>query len=231
MAEYNQCYDKHEKRQLCMNKISQLITYIKDYQAVDAAHLKCSYVCVNSNMFRGCFHPSPVADLIVGKLRRGSIRKGDVSSEKLSHRYLFDANDRLMRIENIYQGKATYIEDLAYASNSRIGITSFNGKIYNICEEIFENGHIISVAIMSYYELESDRCLYNLHWEEYAYDEKGLCFCDFVTNFNPDGLPFVCSQYTFTVQDGVLKSYTNRAGDQFIITQKRDAQGKGFYFP
>ena len=144
---------------------------------------------------------------------------------------MFDANDRLIRIENIHQGKVTYIEDLSYADNSRIGITSFNGKVYNICEEIFENGHIISAAIMSYYEVNSERRLCNLHWEEYAYDEKGLCFCNFVTNFNPDYLPFAFSQYTFTVQDGLLKSYKNREDYQYNITKKRDAQGKGFCFP
>ena len=84
---------------------------------------------------------------------------------------------------------------------------------------------------MSYYEIDGDRLLCNLHWEEYAYDENGLCFCDFVTNYNPSCDPFTFSQYTFAVQDGLLKSYTNRAGRQYNITKKRDAQGKGFYFP
>ena len=231
MAVYNKHYDKHEKRQLCMNKVSQLIAYINGHKYVDISQLKCSYVCVNSNMFRGCLHPSPVADLIVGNLRRGKLLKGDVRSEKLSHRYLFDANERLMRIETIHQGKVTYLEDLSYTSNSRIGITSFNGKVYNVCEEIFENGHTVSAAIMSYHQIDGDRLLCNLHWEEYAYDEKGLRFCDFITNFNPDCIPFAFSQYTFVVQDGLLKSYTNRADHQYIITQKRDAQGKGFFFP
>lgn len=231
MALHNEHYDKTKKRQSCINKSSQLIAYIKGCRPVDAAQLKCSYVCVNSNMFRGYFHPSPVVDLIVGNIRRGSIRKGDVCPEKLSHRYLFDANNRLTRIESIHQGKVTYLEDLAYTSNSRIGITSFNGKVHSICEEIFENGHIVSVAIMSRYDIGSDKSLYRLHWEEYIYDEDGLRFCDFVTNFNPDAGSFSFSQYTFDVQGGLLKSYTNRAGYQYNITKKRDAQGKGFYFP
>ena len=164
MAVYHKHYDKQEKRQLCMDKVSQLVAYAKDYRCVDVAQLKCSYVCVNSNMFRGYLHPSPVTDLIVGNIRRGRMLKGDVKSEKLSHRYLFDANDRLMRIEDIYQGRVAYVEDLSYTSNSRIGITSLNGKIYNVCEEIFENGHIVSAAIMSYYELDRERLLCDLLW-------------------------------------------------------------------
>lgn len=231
MGTNNRHYDTLEKEQSCINKISQLIEYKKIYQYIDTEQLKCSYVCVNSNMFRGCLHPSPVADLIVGKIRRGRKIKGDVWPEKLSHRYLFDVNDRLGRIENVYQGKVTYTEDLFYTNNARIGITTYNSNIYNICEELFENGRIISVAILSYYEADRDKILLNLHWEEYSYDEKGLCFCDFVTSFNPDYPLLGYSQYTFFVEDGLLKSYKNRAGRQYNITKKRDAKGKGFYFP
>ena len=61
-----------------MDKVSQLIAYIQDHRYVDAAQLKCSYVCVNSNMFRGYLHPSPVIDLIVGNIRRGRMLKGDI---------------------------------------------------------------------------------------------------------------------------------------------------------
>ena len=224
-------YDKQEKRQLCLNKLSQLKAYIKDYKYVDIEQLKCMFVCVNSNMFRGCLHPSPVADLIVGNISRGRKLKGDICSEKLSHRYLFDATDRLVRIETVHQGKVTYIEDLFYTGNSRVGITSYNGKVYNVCEEVFENNHIVSAAILSCYELDRDKILLNLHWEEYGYDEKGLFFCDFVTNFNPDCALLNCAQYAFVIEDGLLKSYTNRAGRQYNITKKRNAQGKGFYFP
>lgn len=226
----NRSYNKEEKRQLCKNKISQLIAYINGYRQVEYAQLKCSYVCINSNMFRGYLHPSPVVDLIVGNISRGRLQKGDVYSEKLSYRYLFDDIDRLVRIENIHKGKVAYVEDLFYTSNSRIGITSNNGKVHSICEEIFESGHIVSVAIMLYYEMDGGH-ICHLNWEEYAYDENGLHFCDFVANFTPGSNPFTFSQYAFCVQDGLLKSYTNRAGNQYIITKKRDAQGKGFYFP
>ena len=182
-------------------------------------------------MFRGCFHPSPVIDLIVGNIKRGRKLKGDIYNEKLSCRYLFDEYDRLMRIENIHLGKKTYVEDLVYMDNARIGITTFDGKIQSICEEIFKDGHIISVAIMLCIDIGCEEPAYNLHWEEYKYNKKGLYSCDFITNFSPNCVPYSFSQYTFDVQDGFLKSYTNRSGGQYNISKKRDAQGKGFYFP
>ena len=231
MDTYNNHYDPQEKRQSCTSKVFQLIAYKKDHRLVETAQLSCSFVSVNSNMFRGCLHPSPVADLIVGGLRRGSKLKGDNGHETLSHRYLFDANDRLLRIENVHQGKVTYVEDLFYTANSRIGITTYEGKVWNICEEIFEDNHIVSVANMSYYEINDANPLCNLHWEEYKYDEKGLCFCDYVTNFNPDVGLVSRWQYAFVVENGVLKSYATSSGRRYAVTKKRDAQGKGFYFP
>lgn len=232
MGVHDKNYDKEQKRLLCIEKVEQLKVYIKNYtQADNTAQLKCSYVCVNSTMFRGCLHPSPVIDLIVGNIKRGRKLKGDIFNDKLSFRYLFDENDRLMRIENIYLGKKTYVEDLIYTENTRIGITTFDGRIHSICEEIFKDGRIVSVAIMLCSDVGREEPACNLHWEKYAYDEKGLYFCDFVTNYNHGYVPFSYSQYIFNVQDGLFKSYTNGGGRQYNVTKKRDAQGKGYYFP
>ena len=57
------------------------------------------------------------------------------------------------------------------------------------------------------------------------------CFCDYVTNFNPDVGLVSRWQYAFVVENGVLKSYATSSGRRYAVTKKRDAQGKGFYFP
>lgn len=225
-------YEKEKKRNLCLEKINQLIAYAKNYVPVNVDRSReCKYVCVGSSIFRGCFHPSPVYDLIVGNTKRGRKCNGNIHSDRITHRYLFNEENQLDCIESIYMGRVSYVEFLTYEQDARIGITTVDGtKVRGICEEKFECGRIVSFAYLSYFEMDGSKVLCHLHWEEYKYDENGLCFCDFVTNLNPDYQPFTFSQFQFTVKDGMITSYTRGGGIQYSTAhKKRDASGKIYF--
>lgn len=221
-------------RGLCLEKISQLISYTKDCTIANQNDLlTCEYVCINSDIFRGCFHPSPVIDLIVGNMKRGRKIKGDRDTDKLSYRYLFDANHRLLCVEDIYQGRVGYVEHLFYRDDVRIGITVIdNQKIRSISEECFQDGRIISFARVHCYDLDNEYVISRFEWEKYHYDHDGLAECELVFNFNPQYRIFAFEQYRFERQNGYLTAYiTKKGGTRFQVTKKRSALGKGFFFP
>lgn len=225
-------YDKEQKRAICLNKISQLIQYVEKYVPVNMDYsglLELS--CTGSNMFRGYLHPSPVFDLIVGNTKRGRKCKGNVSVEKISHRYWLNDKYQLTYIETMNACNVIYCESLIYEQNARIGITTDGeGNITGISEEKYERNRITSFAYLSYCKTANGNVLCHLHWEEYKYDENGLCFCEFVSNYNPDYEPFTFSQYLFTVQNGLIISYTNQKSTQYSVAhKKRDATGEIYF--
>ena len=224
--------DKEQKRINCFEKTNQLINSAENYIPVVA---DCSglieLTCAGSNMFRGCFHPSPVFDLIVGNAKRGRKSKGNIRFDKISHRYFLNEDYQLAYIETMHEGNVVHGESLIYEQNKRIGITTGGGgDILGICEEKFENNQIISFAYLSYHEIAKGNVLCHLHWEEYKYDENGLCTCEFVSNYSPEYKPFTFSQYQFSVQNGMIISYTNSKGTQYSAShKKRDATGEIYF--
>lgn len=223
--------DKEKKRLECTNKIDQLIQYANEYtEYSQPALLQCVYVCTNSDLFRGYYHPSPVYDLIVGNTKRGSRRNGNIQNANISHRYLFNSSGSLVCIENMHNGEVACTEFLNYKQNTRIGITIEKNQVRGIAEEQFNNGELVSFSRLICHSVDGQYVPFSLHWEKFFYQGEHLSECELVSNFNPHYSPFTFERYQFESQNGLLTAYTNSRGYQFRISQKREACGKGYFF-
>ena len=184
--------------------------------------------CCGATLHRGYYHPSPVYDLIVGNTKRG--RLSSKSNHPLSHRFYFDCEDRLVRIEYLHAEQISHIEYLNYCGQSVKGITvDRNGFLSAVTEERYPHNRISFFSIVRCYHVAGgDQCL-DYHEEEYHYDNLGLSKCHFV-NFTPKSGYLVDRTYTFDRDNGFLVAFSPEPADmppeqqsKYTIKKKRKA--------
>ena len=184
--------------------------------------------CCGATLHRGCYHPSPVYDLIVGNTKRGKL--SNKSNHQLSHSFYFDCEDRLVRIEYQHADQLSHIEYLNYCGQSVKGITvDRNGFLSAVTEERYPHNRISFFSIVRCYHVAGgDQCL-DYHEEEYHYDNLGLSKCHFV-NFTPKSGYLVDRTYTFDRDNGFLVAFSPEPADmppeqqsKYTIKKKRKA--------
>ena len=184
--------------------------------------------CCGSTLHRGYHHPSPVYDLIVGNTKRGKLNTK--SNHQLTHRYYYNSEDKLVRIEYLHADRVSYIEYLNYCGQSIKGITvDCNGFLSAVTEERYSDNRINFFSITRCYHVGDDDKCFDYHEEEYYYDYLGLCECHFV-NFTPQNGHLVDRTYTFDRDSGFLVAFSPDATDinadrrvRYTIRKKRKA--------
>ena len=179
----------------------------------------------NADFFlpRGYYCPSPVLDLIVGNCKRGKILKRLTSRSRVSHRYIY-GDQGLMIIEYIGDKGITDCCNREYLLREElktIGV-SFDraGRINQVSEELFEDGRITDYFRARFNGLDGNYRLYHSDHEQYSYDERGLCQCNF--KYASHGYWPVINRetYIFNRANGYLQSYYSVKNPSVIYTPK-----------
>ena len=171
LAKYRGILD--EAIQLCKVYLEKAITalpYIDDiYDEIDID--KDLYVINSRYMNRGYFCPSPDLEYIVTNIKRGSIVKRLSQAKNITHRYLFDKDDK-MRVCETYFPKFTRSEYIFHEDNVVYGV------VYNSYNRI----SILSVA-----KYDGDKII--------SYMETGLCYDYDISQYYTPGLTYEICHY------------------------------------
>jgi hypothetical protein len=161
---------------------------------------------VNSTLYRGYYHPSPVYDLIVGNTKRGRLVRNPVTAQ-LSHCYYYDDQRRLLRVDSYYQGRISHTEYLKREGQMVYGFTvDCSGRLAAVCRETYDNGRIASLSLMHCVCTHGQyRCFEYLE-EHYRYDSEGLCTSNFVV-YRPGSVHVIYEIYEFQRENGRFVSY------------------------
>lgn len=181
---------KREICQLCTEKGNSLISrgleFAKNgmpeaYQNRSVLKEECA---VNARyLHRGYYCPSPFWDLVISNARRGKLIKHPNKRSKITHRYLYDEQNRLMvAIANLPNGK-TKTEYLVYGSDSVCGF-AFDawGTLVGVSEELYEGDRIRSYFCGSCFNHEADHLDFGItdfHYEAYYYSGETLQEVDY----------------------------------------------------
>lgn len=169
------------------------------------------------SLHRGPYCPSPIRDYVVGNAKRGRVLKRVSGYNRVSHRFAFDQAGRMLLCEQFSQGNLIGTEYLVYDGLYRYGFqVSPSGYLIGITEECLIHGRLARYTFVQVQFVRNEYLCYNLHCEEYGYDETGLVSCKYEDYF-PD-LPG-CQRYDleFERQNGYLTAYT--AVDRSIAIQ------------
>lgn len=178
--------------------------------------------CSSSTLHRGCYHPSPVVDLIVGNVKRGKLCRDN--NRRLTHRYGFDSEGRLLSIETVYQGKTVKTEYLFHEAETILGISiDADGTLCTVSRERYSSGRLCHwVLAQCDAAYGQPRCC-SYHEEEYLYDDEGLSQCHWIDFTPPNGFP-ADEVYTFERENGFLVAYSSGSnGSRYVIKEKRKA--------
>jgi trehalose/maltose hydrolase-like predicted phosphorylase len=86
-------------------------------------------VCSGSDMHLGYYNPSPVEDIVIGNVHRGKILKKTTARTKITHKYGFDCNGKLLIIQD-YINNENIIVDYQDKTVMYIGIRDEFGNKY-----------------------------------------------------------------------------------------------------
>lgn len=126
---------------------------------------------VGGTIHRGCYCPSPVRDIIVGRTKRGVLRKKPGVKEK-THVYGFNSEDQLVYVEHPWSA-----QECIFRSDDRefsvVYDTSWGSrtKIAMVCECIYEQGKL---QRYTEYKVSPYHWVMDFTREEYAYSLSGL---------------------------------------------------------
>lgn len=95
-------------------------------------------------MPRGFYCPSVTLDKVVDNVRRGKLLSRITPKSKISHRFAFDEDNKLIIVETMPPFPRS-LEYIVYEQEKVLGFTidEFN-KISGLSEEIYEDGQLIS---------------------------------------------------------------------------------------
>lgn len=182
--------------------------------------------CTGSTLHRGYYHPSPVYDLVIGNTRRGRMTRQPATGKNTSERYLYDENGCLERVESFYNDRISYIEYILHSEKVQIGVTiDLDGRLAAISEEIFENNRIKGFSLVNCTQIGENYNIFNIHIENFYYDEVGLIECDF-QNLSPGSGYLIDRRYRFERRDGFLTGYTDISAGLSTDRQKWYKIGK-----
>ena len=179
---------------------------------------------------QGYYHPSIIADIVVGGVKRGKLLKRITARSKPNFRYGFDADDRLIYAESPYNR-----EVIIHEGQTDIGL-SFD-KADNVAdgysEALYDKGRLQTYAEFTAAYVQVDpvirRRITECRREEYTYTEEKMIVDWYDCFFGKKGAPiFSHDRYIFCVENGLLKTYTvyEYGADGYL----KDSVGNGRQF-
>lgn len=146
----------------------------KKYEAYQQMEIGKIEYCGFSDLHRGFYCPSPVYDIIVGNTRRGRLIAKPKANSKISHKYHYGLDGKLLY--DVKSGDAT--EYLVTDGATRRGYTIYFEKLWYIAEETFENGRIVEYLHCCLANPYSDIRCGSSHYEAYTYNDGKISVCD-----------------------------------------------------
>lgn len=149
-----------------------------------------------NSLHRGYYCPSPVQDIIIGNCKRGKLLKKNQKNSKLSYKYCYDREDRLILVfqyAHELKNKLASIELLIYLEKYVLSILyspsyeGIKGEIKGITKCEYKEGFITNYefAVIS----QGVRCN-EIRVEKYKYENKLLMEC-------------LCENYLFVTRTGL----------------------------
>lgn len=156
-----------------------------------------------SVLHRGYLCPSLILDIVAGNISRGKIITRLMPSINPDFEYSLDQSDNLVCVKQPF-----YTEYIVRRDETETGalFSDADDKLSAISECRYENGRIKSY-LYALYDPYIERII-ELTKEEYRYTENTMVVIWSRLGDVGSGKLLQCMEYTFTVQDGCLKSYT-----------------------
>jgi len=214
----------NDSRMRICNRVLQII---EEYQnSVDKCYKDaCSNVAYQQYarggefLHRGYYCPSLIADIITGKANRGKIVKHIVASKDYTYKFSFDPMDNLILVE-----QTDVFEVVFHKGRYEIGITAFKEdmKIQSVSECEYKDGQLFSYVLSLYDPYNA--CVVEIVEEKYTYlnDQVKVIRSYFILSMG-DWLK-QSEEYTFTVENGYLTSYSLQEVDVSNSCKKKDAR-------
>ena len=160
------------------------------------------------NIHRGPHCPSPVLDLLIGKLRRGRLLKRVTALSKVTHRFGLNASGSFVMCVEMSDNQVRGTEYLFELDTCRYGVAiNEDRELLAVSEEIFQDGKIVQYKYLTVYPDEEGYFCADLHAEKYCYDEQGLCYSE-KEYFEPYIDSFQRRCYYFKRENGYLAGYS-----------------------
>lgn len=134
-------------------------------------------------LHRGYYCPSPVRHIIIRNSRRGKVLMYPTNRSKISHKYYFDQNGKLMIVKATLPNGREKTEYLQYEGNIIYGFAFDDwGTLVGLSEEQYESGLIRQYYCVSCYinpKEYIDLGITEVQYEAYSYKEEGLLDVEF----------------------------------------------------
>lgn len=152
----------------------------KHYPAPEA--LREELVTRARYLHRGYYCPSLAQHLIIDNSRRGKILHRPTRRSKITHRYYFDADGKLLIAKSHLPDNNIKTEYLLYSDNRITGF-AFDAwdTLVGLSEEIYKDGRLTNYFCASCYEHEADHFhlgITDMLIEDYQYGQEGCLEVD-----------------------------------------------------
>ena len=169
-----------------------------------------------STLHRGFYCPTPISDVVIGNRKRGRLLIRESQRSKVSHRYVFNKDSALLRVENFYNGKVYATEYIKQCGEITYGFTiDTSGRIHTVSKELYRDGILEQYTVVYYLFINSTYSVLKTHCESYWRDELGLHTCEIVICDHPIG-HIARQTYQFERNDGYLDSYYVIEDDKIV---------------
>ena len=164
-------------------------------------------------LHRGAYCPSPVLDLLITNVKRGKILVRPSSRSKITHRFRYAQDGRLLYVDNFSDEKMVSSEYLQHAGEALYGITiGMSGRLLCVSEERYEKDCLVSYTLAHFWGENENLTCDKVSCERYEYNDEGLEFWDYyqldygVERIAPSG--YVSHiRYQFEQENGMLARY------------------------
>ena len=134
-------------------------------------------------LHRGYYCPSPVKEFIISNAKRGKLLQHKSKRSKISHRYIYGRDNKLLIVEATLPDGKKKTEYLVYMTDKVYGF-SFDdwGTLVGVSEELYKDGILYNYFCASCFNHVADKINFGITsvcYEKYYYNELGLQDVDF----------------------------------------------------
>ena len=127
------------------------------------------YASGGETLIRGYYHPSPLGDIVVGNVDRGSLQKS-YSRQATTYIYSFDDSGRITRIESVDHGNVWATEFILNCENESTGVLyDVDGNLLRIAEERYQDEKLVEWTV---YHIRPEG--WEIEHEQYLFENGDL---------------------------------------------------------
>lgn len=204
-----------EENEVCQRLMEESVGYLENVDALEEHSKKNTArmeYAVRGGTHRGPLCPSPVIEYIVGNVKRGKMLKRVTSASRVTHRYAYDKDGRLLYVEVVSEldGMVYWTEYIMEDNNRRLGFTvDCDGLLCAISEEIYKERVLKRYTYLELLPTSPEPLCYNMRTEIYYYNHDGIMeMCDWI-QYRPLISGIEKLRFTFQRNDGEIAKVTS----------------------